>query len=81
MRYLRYIENGYMTVLDARKFLEGLTAEPALEPVPLSNSHIQPSDLPVEWWQLWDERAEALALDDILKQIELAGITFLSDYA
>lgn len=82
-----------MTVLDARKFLEGLTAEPIRESVPLSNSHIQPSDLPVEWWQLWDERAaimeydgnlhreraEALALDDILKQMEPAGITFLRD--
>ncbi len=80
--------------MDARKFLEGLTAEPAPEPVPLSNSQIQSSDLPVEWWQLWDERAaimeydgklpreraEALALADILNQMELAGITSLSDY-
>ena len=62
--------------------------------VPRDQRNIEvPSGLPVEWWQLWDERAaimeydgnlpreraEALALDDILKQMELARVTFLPD--
>ena len=82
-------------MLDARKFLEDQTAEPTADCLPLSRSQTRPSNLPVEWWQLWDERAaimeydgnlpreraEALALDDILKQMELAGITCPSDYS
>ena len=76
---------------NARELLQKLTTP---ESVSLGDPHVRPSDLPVEWWQLWDERAaimeydrnlpreraEALALDDILKQMELAGVTFLSDH-
>ena len=82
-------------MLDARRFLEDLTAELTAECLPLTSFQTQPSNLPVEWWQLWDERAaimeydgnlpreraEALALDDILNQMELAGITCPSDYS
>lgn len=80
---------------DAVAFLEGLIGQaPADERDQSCFSAVRPNNLPVEWWQLWDERAaimeydgnlpreraEALALDDILKQMELAGITFLPDY-
>ena len=79
---------------DAVAFLEGLTGHaPADERARSSLSAVRPDNLPVEWWQLWDERAaiveydgnqfreraEALALDDILKQMELAGIKCPSD--
>ncbi len=80
---------------DAVAFLEALIGHtPADERDESRFSGVYPADLPVEWWQLWDERAaimeydgnlpreraEALALDDILKQMELAGITCPSDY-
>lgn len=93
-------------MIDARKFLESLTAErdpetpshdgnwmhepTAPKTTSVSEPLYRPPDLPVEWWQRWDERAaimeydgnlpreraEALALDDILRQMELAGIGF-----
>ena len=81
---------------DAVAFLEGLIGHnPAHERDEFRSSGVHSRDLPVEWWQLWDERAaimeydgnlpreraEALALDDILKQMELAGITYPSDYS
>ena len=79
---------------DAVAFLEGLIGHaPADERDRSCFSAVQPHDLPVEWWQLWDERAaimeydgnlpreraEALAMDDVLKQMELTGITYPSD--
>ena len=81
---------------DAVAFLEGLIGQaPAHAQHRTYFSVAHPRALPAEWWQLWDqraaimeydgnlprERAEALALDDILKQMELAGITFPSDYS
>ena len=81
---------------DAVAFLEGLFGQvPADERHESRYSGVHAPDLTVEWWQLWDERAaimeydgnlpreraEALALDDILKQMELAGITCPSDYS
>ena len=81
---------------DAVAFLEGLFGHtPAGEQDESRYSGVYPPDLPLEWWQLWDERAaimeydenvpreraEALALDDILKRMELAGITCPSDYS
>ena len=81
---------------DAVAFLEGLFGQARTEKQDESRySGAHPPDLPGEWWQLWDERAaimeydgnlpreraEALALDDILKQMELAGIAFPSDYS
>ena len=49
---------------------------------------LSPGDLPVEWWELWDERAaimefdgnmpreraEALALTDIVERMRKAGV-------
>ncbi len=81
---------------DAVAFLEGLAGHTAAyERNESRYSGVYSTDLTVEWWQLWDERAaimefdgnlpreraEALALDDILKQMELAGKTFPSDYS
>lgn len=68
---------------NATMFLESLFREPA-DHVAI----ITPADLPVDWWVLWDElaaireydggcpreRAEALALTDVLKAMDRAGV-------
>ena len=70
---------------DAVEFLCGLYRPNAAETVePAPAQALTPGDLPVEWWELWDERAaimefdgnmpreraEALALADIVERMK-----------
>jgi hypothetical protein len=69
---------------DAVAFLEGLFRSPAGEALP----DIMPTDLPADWYALWEERAaimeydgglpkehaEAAALTDTLRRMREAGV-------
>lgn len=70
---------------NAVEYLESLFAEATVAPAPPRS--LTPDDLPADWHLLWDERAalvefdgcfhreraEALALSDILEQMRRAG--------
>ena len=73
---------------DAVEFLQGLYRPDPIEAVePDPAQALTPGDLPVEWWELWDERAaimefdgnmpreraEALALADIVERMKRDG--------
>ena len=75
---------------DAVEFLCGLyRPDPAEAVEPDPAQALTPGDLPVEWWELWDERAaimefdgnmpreraEALALADIVERMKREGAT------
>ena len=64
---------------DAVAFLEGLTGQAHADERDQSCfSAVRPHDLPVEWWQLWDERAAIMEYDGrsgVLDDDALDGLT------